>query len=114
MALHSTANEFFTLLSSSTSTDAAQVVVENIEKISSPGRIWNEEKDMVRKLPRALESQLITNNNWKKLAWSVAKVEFQNHERRYIVRTLLSSSLVLLSLTLLPTNREVNHFPNQN
>lgn len=68
MALHSTANEFFTLLASET------VPV----RIATP---LDADRNLSH-LPPALESEIETSPDWGKTAWSAAKVDFERNEAK--------------------------------
>ncbi|GAA6061049.1 hypothetical protein JCM10212_004623 [Sporobolomyces blumeae] len=73
MALHSTANEFFTLLSSPslTTPDPAALIVVGAEP------------DFTR-FPSALESKVNVPDKWGRTAWSAARVDFERNERKSI------------------------------
>lgn len=75
MALHTTANEFFTLLSSSG---------DNIESFQR-ARQDQPPVDALDELALALESKLVTSEKWGPLAWAAAKVLHQDEESKLIV-----------------------------
>ncbi|GAA5859673.1 hypothetical protein JCM8547_006187 [Rhodosporidiobolus lusitaniae] len=84
MALHTTANEFFTLLGGSPS-EALQDGVEgkNIEAL----RLSHGEPVPSASTPTlapAMESKLLLPRSWSRLGWSAARVEFENDQSSLI------------------------------
>lgn len=77
MALHTTANEFFSLL-------AEKEERESLSTTSS-GELAFE----LGKFPPAMETKVVTPEKWGKMAWAGAQVEFENDQGKLIVRGLL-------------------------
>ncbi|BGP21602.1 2-methylcitrate dehydratase [Rhodotorula toruloides] len=76
MALHATANEFFTLLAEgSPMEDVAGVEPKNGEA---------KERIDASKLAQAMESKLVTKEDWGKMGWSAAKVEYANEQAKLV------------------------------
>jgi len=72
MALHSTANEFFTLLSSVEESSRETFSVSSVQPDLSL-------------FPPALETKIPTLEAWGKTAWSASKVDFQRNEAKNLV-----------------------------
>lgn len=101
MALHTTANEFFTLLSGSPADDDEES--KNIEALLK-SRIEAKEAVAVETtrreavasievetLPQAMESLLVTPEGWGRMAWAGARVEFNRTQAKLIVRRCVTS-----------------------
>lgn len=96
MALHSTANEFFTLLSGVPTSEGVES--KNVEAILSargeePSQaLAGDEATLVaraRTLAPAMESKLALPSGWKTFGWAAANVEFGNEQAKLIVRPAL-------------------------
>lgn len=81
MALHTTANEFFTLLSSSGD--------GNIEEVLRR-REGEQLVDALDGLALALESKLVPSKSWNAFGWAAAKVSYEISQSKLIVRRRLS------------------------
>ncbi|GAA5875905.1 hypothetical protein JCM16303_004038 [Sporobolomyces ruberrimus] len=89
MALHSTANEFFTLLAS-----------ENVPvRVATP---LNADRNLSH-LPPALESEIETSPDWGKTAWSAAKVDFERNEAKNLGGQAFPRARLGPRHTLVPT-----------
>lgn len=94
MALHATANEFFALLS--TSAPPPDLSTLNIEAVE---RARAEKEDRMDKMAVAVENDLPVNQQWNRLGWAAAAVDFENQQNKLVVRLdhdLLKSISVLL------------------
>ncbi|BGP36534.1 hypothetical protein JCM10449v2_000435 [Rhodotorula kratochvilovae] len=91
MALHTTANELFTLLAAVPSAEG--VVSKNIEAVlagrgeePTSAAAGDEAELLARaeKLAPAMESKLVTPEKWGRLGWAAAKVEFENEQAKLV------------------------------
>ena len=85
MALHSTANEFFLLLSEPSPTNPHSIEAILVARKST---ILEPVVGVEKLLPLTMESKL-TAPAWSKLGWAGAKVDFQNDQSKLIVSLLL-------------------------
>lgn len=110
MALHSTANELFTLLAGEPSAEGGEA--KNVEAALAARR---EEQEQVRArgetvlvgeaaaverarvLAPAMESKLVLPERWGALGWAAGKVDFDNEQSKLVVRPPFSLSLSLPS-----------------
>jgi fucose permease len=92
MALHATANEFFTLLAESESGGAGA----NIEAVETKQGEAAGSADS-SKLGPAMESKLVTNESWGKMGWSAAQVEYANEQAKLVVSFSFSHFLAISS-----------------
>ncbi|GAA5896360.1 uncharacterized protein JCM6883_006879 [Sporobolomyces salmoneus] len=90
MALHSTANEFFTLLASD----------EGLESESTSPRPDDVDLSL---LPPVLESKIQTSDSWSKMAWSAAKPDFRRTEAKNLGGQAFTRASLGPRLTLVPT-----------
>ncbi|GAA5843624.1 hypothetical protein JCM5353_007284 [Sporobolomyces roseus] len=88
MALHSTANEFFTLLSD-----------PNFAPPASPPS----DSPNLSLLPPALESKVATSKEWGKTAWSAAKTDFKRNEAKNLGGQSFPRASLGTRHTLVPT-----------
>lgn len=102
MALHTTANELFTLLADQAPADGADTIVsstKNIEMIkqeqswsssSSSDSTSESEVDAfeIEELAQAMETKIVTPEKWQRLAWAAARVEYSNEQNRQIVSAM--------------------------
>ncbi len=84
MALHSTAHEFFTLLSSATLIFTADEEMEGKE-------------DQIEGMAVALEKDVDVNQSWGRLGWAAAQVDFATQQSKLIVRFINSLAPLLFS-----------------
>ncbi|GAA5838397.1 hypothetical protein JCM9279_003231 [Rhodotorula babjevae] len=97
MALHSTANELFTLLAGAPSGEGVEA--RNVEAVLAGRRDEREEVrargegsagdevaavERARTLAPAMESKLLLSERWGALGWAAAKVEFENEQSKLI------------------------------
>lgn len=101
MALHTTANELFTLLADKPAEEGA--TSENIEAVLAKRKAEVEEKIKdsdeqepfkVEKLAQAMESKLVTPEGWGRMAWAGARVEFNRTQAKLVVSGVGFSPLV--------------------
>ncbi|GAA5997421.1 uncharacterized protein JCM10292_000251 [Rhodotorula paludigena] len=92
MALHTTANEFFTLLASEQGDEALPcqhieaVLAARGDKPTPPGTesTGDDAVEEARTLAPAMESKLVVPATWGKMGWSAAKVEFANEQAKLV------------------------------
>ncbi|BGP28788.1 hypothetical protein JCM10296v2_000524 [Rhodotorula toruloides] len=93
MALHATANEFFTLLAEGSVVGTSGGVQDAQAK---------EEVD-ASKLAPAMESRLVTKEKWRKMGWSAAKVEYANEQAKLVGGHAFPRARLGTRHTLVPT-----------
>ncbi|BGO96573.1 2-methylcitrate dehydratase [Rhodotorula toruloides ATCC 204091] len=99
MALHATANEFFTLLAecSSIGTSAGDAGEEKEDSDASKQEID------ASKLAPAMESKIMTKEKWGKMGWSAAKVEYANEQAKLVGGHAFPRARLGTRHTLVPT-----------
>lgn len=100
MALHTTANELFTLLADRPTEQGVECA--NIEAVvgvrkAKEGASADFELKM---LAQAMECKLVTPEGWGRMAWAGARVEFNNLQARQIVRAPLFVCCTGVGLTV--------------
>lgn len=94
MALHTTANELFTLLSGDVprAEDGSCVQATNMEAVVASRGDVDKDTDSDRvdafsmdKLAQAMEVKVVTPSAWRRMGWTAARIEFNNEQARQIV-----------------------------
>ncbi|GAA5897369.1 hypothetical protein JCM6882_001869 [Rhodosporidiobolus microsporus] len=106
MALHTTANEFFTLLAGSPPADAG-VEAKNIEAVKAArGEVAASSllpSTSTSILAPAMESKLATPSSWGKLGWSGAQVDFARDQAKLVGGHSFPRANLGTRKTLVPT-----------
>ncbi|ORY69307.1 hypothetical protein BCR35DRAFT_269770, partial [Leucosporidium creatinivorum] len=96
MALHTTANELFTLL-------AAKPAEEGEPNIKKDGEEEEPAAFEVEKLAQAMESKLTTPEGWGRMAWAGARVEFNRTQAKLVGGQAFPRAKLGERRTLVPT-----------
>ncbi|BGO92798.1 hypothetical protein NBRC10512_007917 [Rhodotorula toruloides] len=102
MALHATANEFFTLLAEGSAVGTG-VNVDAVETGVNVDRAEAKEELDASKLAPAMESKLVTKEKWGRMGWSAAKVEYANEQAKLVGGHAFPRARLGTRHTLVPT-----------
>ncbi|KDE08240.1 hypothetical protein MVLG_01506 [Microbotryum lychnidis-dioicae p1A1 Lamole] len=92
MALHTTANEIFTLLADNADATEGAAAVKNLEAVLRE-----------QALPQAMEAKLVTPEGWGRMAWAGARVEYNQSQAKLIGGHAFPRAKLGERKTLVPT-----------